>query len=314
MPSDPGPLPDDIGVRPGGRVDIDLDAPIPVPADVALVGSDLDGTLLSSALRVGTRSLGAIPRLASAGVGFVYVTGRPPRWLRPILAQTGHAGIAVCANGALVVDLAEERLVRRTAIPGGLAEDVVHRLRELVPGITFALERLIDGADHAHSLDEITIVGFEPGYDPPWARRPDVESGDVLDLIRRGEPVKILAAPPAGLGHDSDSLLALAEQEFAGALHITHSGTRDVLIEIMSGEIDKGVGFLEVAEMRGIDPRRTAAAGDMPNDVALIRAAGTGYAVANAHPAALAAADAVLPSNDDDGVGRLLEAILAART
>ena len=312
-PAGSGPLPDDIGVRPGGRVEVDPDAPIPVPADIALVGSDLDGTLLSSALTVGARSLDAIPRLARAGVDFVYVTGRPPRWLRPILAQTGHAGMAVCANGALVVDLAEERLVRRTAIESGLAADVVHRLRELVPGITFALERLVDGADQAHSLDAITVVGFEPAYDPPWARMPDVERSDVLDLIRRGEPVKILAAPPAGLGHDSDSLLALAEQEFAGALHITHSGTKDVLIEIMSGEIDKGVGFLEVAEMRGIDPATTVAAGDMPNDVALIRAAGTGYAVANAHPAALAAADAVLPSNDDDGVGRLLEAILAAR-
>ncbi len=134
---------------------------------------------------------------------------------------------------------------------------------------------------------------------------PGVESGDILELIMRGEPVKILAAPPAGTGHDSDSLLALAEAEFAGALHITHSGTKDVLIEIMSGEIDKGIGFLEVAALRGIEARQTVAIGDMPNDIALISAAGTGYAVANAHPA-------VIPSNSDDGVGRLLEAILGA--
>jgi hydroxymethylpyrimidine pyrophosphatase-like HAD family hydrolase len=143
---------------------------------------------------------------------------------------------------------------------------------------------------------------------------PGVESGDIIDLINRGEPVKLLAAPPSGAGHDSDSLVALAESEFAGALHITHSGTRDVLIEIMSGEIDKGVGFLEIAQMRGVDPAYTVAVGDMPNDVALIRAAGTGYAVANAHPAARAAADHVIPSNVDDGVGRLLEAILATRS
>ncbi|MCU0263659.1 MAG: HAD family hydrolase [Candidatus Nanopelagicales bacterium] len=303
-------LPDDIGVRPGGHVAVDLDAPIPVPEDLAMVGSDLDGTLLAPDLAVGPRSLSAIPRLAGAGVEFVYVTGRPPRWLRPIIAQTGHTGMAVCANGALVVDLAEERLVRWTAIEHELAAAVALRLRELVPGITFALERLIAGADAARSLDHLTVVGFEPSYDPPWARMPGVESGDILDLIGRGEPVKILAAPPVGTGHDSDSLLALAEAEYADALHITHSGTKDVLIEIMSGEIDKGVGFLEVAELRGIDPRRTAAVGDMPNDVALIRAAGTGYAVANAHPSARAAADHIIPSNSEDGVGRLLEAIL----
>jgi hypothetical protein len=305
-------LPDDIGVRPGGHVVVDLDAAIPVPEGVAMVGSDLDGTLLGPTLAVGPRSLAAIPRLAASGVEFVYVTGRPPRWLRPILSQTGHAGMAVCANGALVVDLAEERLVRRTAMEHALACTVALRLRDLVPGITFALERLIDGADDARDLDQLTVVGFEPAYDPPWARMPGVESGDILDLILRGEPVKILAAPPAGTGHDSDSLLALAEAEFAGALHITHSGTKDVLIEIMSGEIDKGIGFLEIAALRGVDVRHTVAVGDMPNDIALIRAAGTGYAVANAHPAARAAADHVIPSNSDDGVGRLLEAILAA--
>jgi hypothetical protein len=305
-------LPDDIGVRPGGHVVVDLDAAIPVPEGVAMVGSDLDGTLLGPTLAVGPRRLAAIPRLAASGVEFVYVTGRPPRWLRPILSQTGHAGMAVCANGALVVDLAEERLVRRTAMEHALASTVALRLRELVPGITFALERLIDGAEDARDLDQLTVVGFEPAYDPPWARMPGVESGDILDLILRGEPVKILAAPPAGTGHDSDSLLALAEAEFAGALHITHSGTKDVLIEIMSGEIDKGIGFLEIAALRGVDVRHTVAVGDMPNDIALIRAAGTGYAVANAHPAARAAADHVIPSNSDDGVGRLLEAILAA--
>lgn len=306
-------LPDDIGVRAGGHVEVDLDAPIPVPAEVAMVGSDLDGTLLTPTLGVGARSLAAIPRLADAGVEFVYVTGRPPRWLRPIIDQTGHTGVAVCANGALVVDLAEERLLRRTAMEQELATTVALRLRELVPGITFALERLIEGADSARDLDQLTVVGFEPAYDPPWARMSGVESGDVLDLIARGEPVKLLAAPPAGTGHDSDSLLALAEAEFAGALHITHSGTKDVLIEIMSGAIDKGIGFLEVAALRGIDVLRTVAVGDMPNDIALIRAAGTGYAVANAHPSARAAADHIIPSNTDDGVGRLLEAILAAR-
>lgn len=318
-PEEPGlpgagdPLPDDIGVRPGGTVQVDPDAPIPVPADVALVGSDLDGTLLGPDLQVGARARAAIPRLVEAGVGFVYVTGRPPRWLQPVVAQTGHAGMAVCANGALIVDLAQQRLVRRTAIDADLAAAVALRLRELVPGITFALERLLAGAEQVRDLSALTVVGFEPAYDPPWARMPGVESGDILDLIGRGDPVKVLAAPPAGAGHDSDSLLELAEAEFAGALHITHSGTRDVLIEIMAGEVDKGVGFLEVAEASGVDPARTVAVGDMPNDIALIRAAGTGYAVANAHPRARDAAAHVIPGNADDGVGRLLEAILAGR-
>lgn len=311
---DTDPRPDDIGVLAGGLVMVDPEAAIPVPDGVRMLGTDLDGTLLGPDLRVGARALAAIPRALAAGVELVYVTGRPPRWLRPVVEQTGHAGMAVCANGALVVDLAEERLVRRTPIAPELAAAVALRLRELVPGITFALERLLAGAPWTHDLEAMTVVGFEPSYDPPWARMPGVESGDILDLVGRGEPVKLLAMPPADAGHDSDSMLALAEAEFADALHITHSGARAALIEIVSGEVDKGLSFLEVAAMRGLDTTSTVGVGDMPNDITLIRSAGTGYAVANAHPAAIAAAAHVIPSNAEDGVGRLLEAILAGRS
>ncbi len=302
----------DIDVRTTSQAHVDPTAVVPVPDGVALVGSDLDGTLLDAAMSVGPRSRAAIPRALASGVQFVYVTGRPPRWMAPVVAQTGHAGTAVCANGALVVDLTAERLVRASPIGHQLAVEVVLRLRALVPGITFAVERLLDGAGRGRGLADLSVVGFEPQWQP-WSQRPDVESGDVLDLIRRGAPVKILASPPEIAGYDADSLLALAEAEFAGALHITHSGARGVLIEIMAGGIDKGVAFLDVAAEIGVDRAATVAVGDMPNDVPLIRAAGTGYAVANAHPRARAAADHLLPSNQDDGVGILLESILAAR-
>lgn len=308
------PLPDDIGVLPGGAVDVDSDAHVPVHGDTELVGTDLDGTLLSSELAVGARSLAALPRLSRAGVEVVYVTGRPPRWMPPVVEQTAQAGVAVCANGALIVDLAEQRLLRSATIAPDLAATVAHRLRELVPGISFALERLDDDAETQRSLRAMTTVGFEPAYEPAWARSRGAEQADILTLISRGRPVKILAAAPQDSEHDSDSLLTLAAGEFAGALHITHSGTRTVLIEIMSGTVDKGVGFSHVARMRGIDLARTVAAGDMPNDVPLLRAAGTGYAVANAHPAARAAADHLIPSNDADGVGLLLESLLSARS
>ncbi len=99
---------------------------------------------------------------------------------------------------------------------------------------------------------------------------------------------------------------------FADRLHVTHSGARGSLIEIMDGSVDKGVGFREVATALGVELASTAAVGDMPNDIPMLRAAGTGYAVANAHPAARAAARHVLPSNEEDGVGQLLEALLAS--
>ena len=295
---------------------VPADVAIVVPDDVRLFGTDLDGTLLDPTLQVGARAQAALPRLVTAGVPVVYVTGRPPRWLAPVVAQTGVAGFAVCGNGSLVVDLARQRLVRATPIGAEQAHAVVAHLRAAVPGITFAVERLVaeavDGFASTDGVDGLTVFGMEASYHPLWGRPPEAEVADIATLIDRGPVLKLLAIPPDDSGHDNDSLVALALGH--DQVHVTHSGARNALIEVTAGGADKGAGFLAVAEALGIDPAYSVGVGDMPNDVPLIHAAGTGYAVANAHVSVRAAADHVLPSNVDDGVGRLLEAILATRS
>ena len=57
----------------------------------------------------------------------------------------------------------------------------------------------------------------------------------------------------------------------------------------------------------GIDRSRSMAFGDGGNDVAMLRAAGAGVAMGNACDEALAAADYVTASVDDDGIRRALE-------
>ncbi len=47
----------------------------------------------------------------------------------------------------------------------------------------------------------------------------------------------------------------------------------------------------------------------MPNDLPMLEWAGTSYAVANAHPTVIAAADHVAPHHDDDGVAVTLARI-----
>ena len=43
--------------------------------------------------------------------------------------------------------------------------------------------------------------------------------------------------------------------------------------------------------------------GDMPNDIPMLRWAGLGVAMGNAHPEAVEAADEVTAPNTDDGLG-----------
>jgi hypothetical protein len=68
-----------------------------------------------------------------------------------------------------------------------------------------------------------------------------------------------------------------------------------------------------VCAQRGIASDDVVAFGDMPNDLPMLRWAGHGVAVANAHPDLLTAADEVTASNDDAGVARVLERLFGAQ-
>ncbi|NED59586.1 HAD hydrolase family protein, partial [Streptomyces sp. SID10244] len=57
----------------------------------------------------------------------------------------------------------------------------------------------------------------------------------------------------------------------------------------------------------GLRDTSTIAFGDMPNDVEMLTWAHHGVAMSHGHPAALAAADEVTVTNNDDGVARVLE-------
>jgi hydroxymethylpyrimidine pyrophosphatase-like HAD family hydrolase len=48
----------------------------------------------------------------------------------------------------------------------------------------------------------------------------------------------------------------------------------------------------------------------MPNDVEMLRWAGTGYAMGNAHPEVLAAVDNLAGTIQEDGVAEVLESLL----
>ena len=120
-----------------------------------MVACDLDGTIVRADGTVSPRTVAALAACERAGVRVVFVTGRPPRWMAPVAAATGHHGIAVCANGAIVYDLAAQRVITTRGIPAADVRRVARAVLDAVPGGAFALE---------------TAVGFrrEPAYRPRW--------------------------------------------------------------------------------------------------------------------------------------------------
>jgi len=254
-----------------------------------LVASDLDGTLVRSDQSISERTRQVLAGVERAGALFVMVTGRPPRWMAQVARDTGHRGMAVCANGALVYDLHTERVVQDFRIDGATALQLVQSLRAQVPGIAFAVEKGLDG------------FGRESAYVPRW------DNGEVLvapveELVEPGV-AKLLARVE---GTPSDDLLARARVVLGELAECTHS-SGDGLVEISAAGVSKASGLAVLAQEWGVDAADVIAFGDMPNDLPMLAWAGRSVGMGNAHPDVLAAVDEVTATNDDDGVAQVLE-------
>jgi hypothetical protein len=261
----------------------------------SLVASDLDGTLLRSDHTVSARTIAVLDRLRTGGIPFVMITGRPRRWLAPVLEQTGPHGPVVCANGALVVDPVTLGVLAEWTIPAAVLAAAVERVRAVSDRLAFAVER---GPEMLH----------EPHYPVRWdLALPQECSVPLAEIV--AEPVSKLLI--RALDGDPDVVYAQVAAALGDEVTPTHSGFSG-LVEVTAAGVTKATGLAWAAEHHGVDPTRVLAFGDMPNDAPMLRWAGRGVVVADAHPDAFAAADTVTLGNDADGVAVYVEGLLTA--
>ena len=165
-------------------------------------------------------------------------------------------------------------------------------LREAVPGTHYAVETLAG-------------IALEPGF---------LERHPLPDGSARGPIEQIFADPAVKLlaRHeelDPQEFWDRARSSIGELVEITWSSAT-ALLEMSAGGVTKASTLAMVCAERGIPPQAVLAIGDMPNDLPMLAWAGTSYAMANAHPTVRAAADHVAAANDDDGVARVIEALL----
>ncbi|MFI7339283.1 HAD hydrolase family protein [Streptomyces sp. NPDC050085] len=279
----------------------------PAPSTPAprLIATDLDGTLLRDDKTVSPRTVAALAAAEEAGIEVFFVTGRPARWMDVVSDHLHGHGLAICGNGAAVVDLhggpGNHRFVtiRELAVPDAL--DVVRVLRTAAPGTSFAVERT-GGLHHEPTYPPLHL---DPGESVAPAEKLLAGDAAVAD-----QPVlKVLAYHPE-LG--PDAFLTLARTAVGDLAAITRSSP-SALLEISERSVSKASTLALCCEERGISPAEVVAFGDMPNDMEMLAWAGTSYAMGNAHPDVLTAATGVTATNNDDGVARVIEDILATR-
>ncbi|SDD70597.1 hypothetical protein SAMN05216410_0033 [Sanguibacter gelidistatuariae] len=258
-----------------------------------VVATDLDGTLLRSDGSLSARTRGVLAGLDDRGIQVVFVTARPPRWLDAVADAVGGHGLAICLNGSCVVEVATGAVSQVRGFDAATLTAVISDLRSALPGIALGLERP-DGPI------------FDPHYAsdhhaPPSAPHAAVE--DHLDA-----PVGKLLARLGTMA--PDAFFAAVEQVIGPRAQLAYSGAIG-LAEMTAPGVSKAAALARWCAAHDVSAADVWAFGDMPNDLPMLTWAGTSFAVANAHDDVLAAATRVTASNDDDGVARALEGLLA---
>ncbi len=252
----------------------------------SLVATDLDGTIIRGDGTISARTVAAFARVEAAGARFVLVTGRPPRWMAAIAATFGHRGTAICANGALAYDMHTGEIEARHLIPPPVLAAAATALRAAVPGIGIAVE-YPDG----HAAD--------PVYQSVnW---------DVNLSLPRLDDAALFARPASKLlgrhfGYTCDDLLTHGASRRSTAWSASPIPTPRGSSRPPRSASPRRASSPRSPRCTGSSRESVIAFGDMPNDLPLLAWAGTSCAVANAHPAVLAAATHVIGSNDEDGV------------
>lgn len=271
------------------------------------MASDLDGTLIGEDFRFRPRSLDALVALEEAGVPVVFVTGRPSRWLHPLREQVTPAlsqvGTVICANGAMVYDLACDRVISSNTFEGRVALRVARRLRSEIPGVYFSAETLRG-------------VVAEPGWIPTDrtamdTNTDDVVVGDIETLLHPADQVvKFLAKRD---DHDPEDFVREVARHAAEHMAVTHSVPTEALAEMSQLGLSKAQTLRKLCADLGVERGQVMAFGDMTNDLEMLTWAGYGFAMASGSPVVVEAVERTAPPFEQDGVAQVVEQFLAAR-
>lgn len=266
-----------------------------------LILTDLDGTLLRNDKSLSPANRAALERAAAQGAQVVVATGRffggVPRELRdmPFLRYF------ILMNGAKVYDREEDRVLYRAEIGLETAEQIFDLFQPL--------DATVDCYQNDRGLMDRKYFDRLDYYIPDQVsreltRRNRTPVDNFREAVRSGgNSVQKIQGffPHLELRPRVMERLAREFPELVLSISIDHN------LEINAPDATKGAALLALCRALDIDPSETVAFGDGTNDVTMVKAAGVGVAMANASPETLAAADLVAPSNEEDGVARVLE-------
>lgn len=259
-----------------------------------LLAADIDGTLITSDKILTEETVRALSKLKECGKFFTLSTGRPVMGVSDYTHLVSDGVPVITYNGAMIIRPDNGEIVYECGLSDESAREVIER---------------------GNSLDTIVIV---------WAKN-RLFANKINDKVAEyskitGEYVNIIDDPDdvIKLGVTKCIWLDSEEkiEEYRNALTVRPIEGTEVctstpyLLEFMCQGVSKGTGLERVCEYCDIDISEAVAAGDELNDMSMIKSAGLGVAMGNAHAEVKAAAGFVTLTNDENGLAYAINELM----
>src|SRR5258707_14852117 len=252
---------------------------------IALVVSDVDGTLLTRDKPLTDGAKTAVRALREAGVGFTIVSSRPTIGMGFLIEPLAITLPIGAFNGSAIVDAQLKPIEQHLIAP-----DVAQR-----------------------SLDVLNSFGVDIWLftNDQWlTRNPDGEYVPHEKRAIKHDPVIVDDFTPSLdqackiVGASSDApLLQRCEAEMREAVgnEATAVRSQTYYLDVTPPGHDKGTFVEAMARRLSIPTDRVATIGDMQNDLAMFKKSGTSFAMGNATDDVKQQATHVTASNEDEG-------------
>ena len=260
--------------------------------------SDIDGTLLTRVNdKVSPRLKAAVAEVTALGIPFSISTGRMRRSAWHVHNEIGANATMICYQGAMAVDAKTNTLLRHERLDKTAA----------AAAIEFFTERGLDIRVYVN--DEVFVSHLnEVDFDYAQRNRANlVEVKELLPLAAEEPTVVLGICNPAEMGEHVDGIGVL----LGNSAEVTHSLPH--FCEVGSPRAGKVRALHWLADRNGLDPSDFITLGDGLGDLEMVRWAGRGYAVGDAHPEVMASAYRHIPGPDSEGVAEELEQLSASR-
>ena len=286
---------------------------------IKLIVSDMDGTLFNSNQEISPLNIAALKEANKKGVKFMIATGRSMDTILPTIKKYELDCGLILLNGAEVRD-ENHNIIDTINIEYDIVRRLSKRLNEMgyIPEyMTNQSAQICDTEENMYlnmgyrilcldrkrilSLDQAIEIGKTSMFMKTLYRNDSIE-----DMYRKNVEVrKIIVFNPDGQFNEKNRIMLI--EEFP---ELTILSSYPENIEINAKKAQKGYGLENAIKKLNIDKSEVAVFGDGLNDLSLILQFPNSYVPSNGNEELKKNALEVIPSNDEDGVGKKIFEIL----